>query len=173
MSISHDVNKGNIHVWHAYLSFYVGKLESTDCHQFLFRNLRGKLHFLYLCIYALTTLFFFFYTKSNLRRSKTQEAPCLNINITSYKQMRKITVPAYVWNKHLYIQLVNIYHYLHLILVFLDWSLNASMLLKVKTYILPWALPTDLAAFKTWYVFFKFAFYKMIYLNHYKQHYLF
>lgn len=118
MSISHDVNKGNIHVWHAYLSFYVGKLESTDCHQFLFRNLRGKLHFLYLCIYALTTLFFFFYTKSNLRRSKTQEAPCLNINITSYKQMRKITVPAYVWNKHLYIQLVNIYHYLHLILVF-------------------------------------------------------
>lgn len=117
MSISHDVNKGNIHVWHAYLSFYVGKLESTDCHQFLLRNLRGKLHFLYLCIYALTTLFFF-YTKSNLRRSKTQEAPCLNINITSYKQMRKITVPAYVWNKHLYIQLVNIYHYLHLILVF-------------------------------------------------------
>lgn len=108
MSISHDVNKGNIHVWHAYLSFYVGKLESTDCHQFLFRNLRGKLHFLYLCLYALTTLFFFFYTKSNLRRSKTQEALCLNINITSYKQMRKITVPAYVWNKHLYIQLVNI-----------------------------------------------------------------
>lgn len=59
VSISHDVNKGNIHVWHAYLSFYVGKLESTDCHQFLFRNLRGKLHFLYLCLYALTTLFFF------------------------------------------------------------------------------------------------------------------
>lgn len=116
MSISHDVNKGNIHVWHAYLSFYVGKLESTDCHQFLFRNLRGKLHFLCLCIYALTTILF--YTKSNLRRSKTLEAPCLNINITSYKQMRKITVPAYVWNKHLYIQLVNIYHYLHLILVF-------------------------------------------------------
>lgn len=106
MSISHDVNKGNIHVWHAYLSFYVGKLESTDCHQFLSRNLRGKLHFLCLCIYALTTIHF--YTKSNLRRSKTLEAPCLNINITSYKQMRTITVPAYVWNKHIYIQLVNI-----------------------------------------------------------------
>lgn len=172
MSISHDVNKGNIHVWHAYLSFYVGKLESTDCHQFLSRNLRGKLHFLYLCIYALTTLFFFL-LKVEFAEVKNTRSSCLNINITSYKQMRTITVPAYVWNKHIYIQLVNIYHYLHLILVFLDWSLNASMPLKVKTYFLPWALPTDLAAFKTWYVFFKFAFYKMIYLNHYKQHYLF
>lgn len=171
MSISHDVNKGNIHVWHAYLSFYVGKLESTDCHQFLFRNLRGKLHFLCLCIYALTTILF--YTKSNLRRSKTLEAPWLNINITSYKQMGKITVPAYVWNKHLYIQLVNISLFAFNIRGFFYWSLNASMPLKVKTYFLPWALPTDLAAFKTWYVFFKFAFYKMIFLNHYKQHYLF
>lgn len=155
MSISHDVNKGNIHVWHAYLSFYVGKLESTDCHQFLFRNLRGKLHFLYLCIYALTTLIFFFTQSRICGGQKHKKLPAsILFNITSYKQMRKITVPAYVWNKHLYIQLVNIYHYLHLILVFLDLSLNASMLLKVKTYFLPWALPTDLAAFKTWYVFF-------------------
>lgn len=108
MSISHDVNKGNIHVWHAYLSFYVGKLESTDCHQFLFRTLRGKLHFLCLCIYALTTLLFFFSHKVEFAEVKNTKAPCLNINITSYKQMGTITVPAYVWNKHIYIQLVNI-----------------------------------------------------------------